>query len=323
MRQLRIVTLGDYINYYSYFLAGSMEGAIRCGSTFRPVPFFGSDLSKVEEQIDFIKPDIMFTHCVFNKRPHNRGAVFDMLRRIRKKYGTKVCHHMGDARAECRYPHDISDIVDIGLVNHSEYDKWGEVLNIKCIHWPYATMHQSGIVDAEDRFKAGVTFTGSLDNNQHHGPRAAFVEKLKEKLSVKTYPCKNIGNSRFFTPEVSSSSNAVLGFQMGTNIDGYQDVRPFQYIGAGALYFHDNHKNMNLFFEPDVHYVPYKRDDIEDFISKYHYYVNANPEKGDKIRNEGFLFCQKYHNWEVRVQQVIDILGGKDIKPQLYLKDIK
>ena len=56
---LRICTLGDYISYYSYFLAGTMEGSIRNGAIFRPVPFFGvQSLGKVEEQIDFIKPDI-------------------------------------------------------------------------------------------------------------------------------------------------------------------------------------------------------------------------------------------------------------------------
>jgi len=67
MKQLRIVGLGDYADYYSYFLYGIMEGAILTGHIFRPVRLMDTTLSLIERQVDFMKPDIILCHCIFNK----------------------------------------------------------------------------------------------------------------------------------------------------------------------------------------------------------------------------------------------------------------
>ena len=55
MKQLRIATLGDWNNYLSYFLMGTMEGAVRNGAWFRPVSLFGQSLEQIEDQIFFFK----------------------------------------------------------------------------------------------------------------------------------------------------------------------------------------------------------------------------------------------------------------------------
>jgi hypothetical protein len=158
-----------------------------------------------------------------------------------------------------------------------------------------------------------LAFAGSLEDNQHHGPRAKFIQHLKSKVSIKTFPSPESGNTRFQTPELAASAKGVLGFQMGLDVQGYQDVRPFQNIGAGALYFHDIHPSMNQFFTNGVHYVGFERDNIDDFYNKWQYYME-NPTKAIKIRNEGFKYCQEHHSSKERISQVINILEDKKYK---------
>ncbi len=303
---MRIATLGDYHKYFSYFLYGTMEGSIRAGHWFRPIPLFHIPLTLVEEQIDFFRPEIMFAHCIFNRKPHKRDDVFDMLRRIRKKYGTKICYHMGDARSEPRYPHDISEIVDLCLVNNTgKLEEWSNLWNVPTLHWPYAALYQKEIAPVDERYRANIVFTGSLGGNEHHAPRTLFIKELQQSgLDIRTYPDPELGNSRFQTDLVAASSDAVLGFQMGGNIEGYVDVRPYQYIGAGALYFQDKHPNIDAFFKDGVHYVGYERDNATDLIKKINWY-RGMPDEAMKIRQTGFEYCQRHHSTHARVEAVI------------------
>jgi hypothetical protein len=309
-RQLRIVCLGNFTGYYSAFLYGTLEGSIRCGAWFRQVQLIGQSLNEIYEQIMWFKPHILFCHMIFNKAPHNREEVFSILRKI-KKVGVKIAYSAGDARMSPRFPHDISDIVDLGLLNSRMINHYEGIWNIPCIHWPYPCFYQNNIADTDTQFKHDVVFTGDLDLGRHHGPRTNFINKLKSKVSLVTYPTPTSGNTRFQTAELSSSCNVMLGFQMGLDVPGYLDVRPFQYIGAGALYFHDKCEEMDLLFKDGFHYVSFKRDDINDFMDKYSYYVIKKPEEGNKIRKQGFKYCQKFHSTKERVQGVIDYFNGK------------
>ena len=137
---------------------------------------------------------------------------------------------------------------------------------------------------------------------------------------MKVYPTPETGNTRFLTAELSSSSDGVLGMQMGNNIPLYQDVRPFQYIGSGSLYYHDQCDAIDIFLEPHVHYVPYKRNDVGSLKEQFDEYTK-NKEKGDKIRQEGFKFCQRYHSTKERIKSVFNYFEGKDTLP-IYLKDL-
>jgi len=228
---------------------------------------------------------------------------------------------MGDARKEPRYPHDISHIVDIGLVNNGELDRWSGIWHVPCYHWPYAALYQTEINSFDQRFESGVVFTGGLGGNEHHAARAGFVDQLKKEVPVKIYPDEQWGNSRFLTAEVAASSEAVLGFQMGGDIHGYEDVRPFQYIGAGALYFHNKHRNMDLFFNDGEHYVSFDGT-AKGFCEAYRS-IAGDHGKAHAIRAAGFDFCQKYHSTQRRMQLVIDIYSGKDPGNIIYLKDIE
>ena len=321
MRQLRICGLGDYRYYYSYFLYGITEGAIRNGAWFRPVSLVGQSLVAVEGQIRWFKPHILLCHMIFNKE--NREQVFELLRKI-KKDGTIIIYHLGDARAQPRYVGDISDIVDFVLMNHGLLKEFSNIWKVPTYHWPYMSLYQKDIAEKEKQFSANVVFTGTLARSEGdiHTERTLFIEKLKERINVTVYPCLGMTNTRFQTAEVATSANVIMNVQMAREIPLYLDVRPFQYIGAGALYFHDESEAMDKFFKDGVHYVKYKRGDVDDFVSKYNYYVKKKPKEGNKIRRQGFKFCQTFHSTKERMEFVIDIATGKDVKNRIYLEDL-
>lgn len=306
-KQKRVVVLGRVDAYYSHFLYGALEGSILNGAWAKNVQLVGRNIKDIKEEIDFMKPHYLICHMVFGPL---RQDVLHYFTELRNKYGTKICYHMGDARTIPRYPHDISRFVDLGLVNHGEHENFSYIWNIPCIHWPYMAFNQQDIADVDPRFEGGLAFTGDLLASKHHGPRRNFINSIKNILPIKLYPTPETGNTRFLTSEISSSADGVLGMQMGMNINLYQDVRPFQYIGSGSVYFHDQCKAMDIFFEPYVHYIPYKRDNAKDLKEKF-----TKWKDNVKIRREGFKFCQRYHSSKQRMKSIFNYFEGKDLSP--------
>jgi hypothetical protein len=315
-RPYRFVILGNVQKYYSHFLCGSMEGAIRCGGWAKTVQLVDRQVKDIRDEIDFMKPDFIIGHMFFGPL---RMDVLHMFAEVRRKYGTKVIYHMGDAREIPRYPHPIHDFVDLGLVNHGDYEKFSHIWNIPCIHWPYMCFYQEDIADIDPRYICDMAFTGDLSEVKHHGPRAQFIKKIKNLINIKVFPTPETGNTRFQTAELSSSAKAVLGMQMGTNIPLYQDVRPFQYCGSGAIYLHDQCEAMDVFFEPEVHYVPYKINDAKSLKEQYDKFTR--PEFSDRIRRQAFEFCQKHHSTKQRIESIIRYFEGADPLP-IYKDDI-
>jgi len=332
-KQLRIAVLGDFQKYYSWYLAGITQGTILNGHLFYGISIRQAP-ARIEEQINFFKPNILFCHMIFsenlldaNGTPYKREQLHETLTKSRRKWSMKICYQEGDAKGNPRFPYLAQELIDLGLINSQLTDKYSNILGVPCVHFPYYSLYQKEIDIADNMFKTQLTFAGntSIRNSEHlHYGRFEFIERLKDKFSMKIYPDKNIGNSKFCTNQISASSSAVLGIHQGHSIPGYLDTRPWMYCGSGALYFHDNAPSMDLFFEEGIHYVKYKRFDAEDIYEKYMHYMSDDRETGNKIRKEAFRYCQAYHTSKHRVQAVIDILDGRVNRiPLLYLNQIK
>ncbi|MBU0777858.1 glycosyltransferase [Patescibacteria group bacterium] len=319
MKQWRIVILGNVVNYYSAFIYGTLEGAIRCGAWAKTVQLVDRPMYEIKKELDWFKPHFIICHMIFGPL---RMDILAMLGEMRRRMGTKVIYHMGDAREIPRYPKPIDEWVDLGLVNHGDYRNFSDIWRIPTIHFPYMCFYQKEMADFDYHYKSGLAFTGDLDSSSHHGPRKQFIQNLKRLINIKVYPTPETGNTRFQTAELSSSADGVLGMQMGTNIPLYQDVRIFQYTGAGALYFHDQCEAADVFFEPGVHYVPYKRDNAYHLKEQYDKYTIKEPKEGQKIREEGFKFCQKYHSTKERMQSILNYFEGGETLP-IYLNEIQ
>jgi hypothetical protein len=309
-QQLRIATLGDYSRYYSALLYGTMEGSILLGAWFRPIDLYSSTPESIEKQIDFFRPHLLFCHCIFNTDLINE-ELWNVLARAKSK-GTVILYHQGDARKYPRYDGDISRFVSGALMNHKLFEPFESMWKVPCTYWPYAAFVQKELVLLKTpEFECDVAFTGGLADDPasvHHYPRTQFIRDLQREsgLNVKVFPNEQIINTRFQTPELSASAEAVLGVQMGVDIPGYIDVRPFQYIGAGALYFHDSESEVEKTFISGEHFVSYKRGNIGSFLDQFKRFTGVNKKEGDKVRLAGWRFCQENHSTKVRVLDAIE-----------------
>lgn len=327
MRQLRIACLGDYSRYFSWYLHGVMQGSILNGYWFRPIDI-KQNVETIEENLRYFKPHYVFTHMILGEHINTYSGVrerdifFNFLKQMKSILGFKILHQEGDPRGS-RYEFSIKDVVDLVLLNNKDFDKF-KFWDVPCIHWPYFSMLQDEIHPGDNRVSCQIAFGGNVVGDRtiehvHYG-RYEFIEKLKEKFNVKIFPDDIIGNSRFFTPEVAATAKSVLGIHQGFNLHGYLDTRPFQYCGAGALYFHDKNDAIDQFFQEGVHFVQYGRFNIDSFTEKFNYY-QENREANKTIRRQAFEYCQKHHNSKIRVKQAIDVIEGKKTYP-LYIGEL-
>lgn len=308
-RPIRIVTLGDWSNYFSYFLAGTQEGAIHNDCLFRPIDI-GLSKEKIINCLAQFRPNILFCHCIFsnNFRPQEQ---FEVLETVRKRFGTKVYYHLGDARTEPRYPQDISRFVDVCLVNQTgNLQKFSDIWKVPTYYWPYGCFKQKEIAVIDPKFRHNLVFTGRLASKGVHEGRSKFVQELKKVLpDLALYPNQEYPDTKLLTADIAASSKAVLGVCAGYDIEGYIDVRPFQYPGAGGFLFQRYYQGMGKLFENKKHLVWFADYDINNFLGLYGEYM-GKPEAMNRIRKDGFAFCQKHHSMQVRVKSVIDLNFG-------------
>jgi len=330
-KQYRIATLGLSRTWFSYFQMGVSQGAFLNGHLHKLISL-EQKIEYLEQELNYFKPHLVFCHAIFSEslKDHNgeileREALHETLAKQRHKWGFKVIYQEGDAKKHPRFPFVTTELIDLCLINSALYKSYEGILKVPCIHWPYFALNQEDITIPDNLYKHSIVFTGNTSprgpSHLHYG-RAEFLDKLGKKIGLKLFPDSVVGNTRFCSQEIAAGTSVVLGINQGFDVPGYLDTRPWQYIGAGGLFFIDPSPAMDLFFEPNVHYVPYIRHDIDDVVEKHRYYMSENREAGNKIRAEGFAYVQAHHTSKHRVQMVIDIIEGKQPRYPIYLKEI-
>jgi len=320
-RPIRVCCLGDWDYYFSYFLNGVQEGSILNGCWFRPINI-RQNWKMIRKNLDEFKPDILFCHMIFGKDEEKVLKNLKELRGLRKRIGTKVYYHLGDARTEPRYPHDISDSVNACLVNQTgNLQYFSNLWKVPTYYWPYGCFYQKEIAAPVKEFRHGLVFTGRLNEKGIHAHRTKFINDLQKYIGVTVYPSNEYPDTKLLTAEIAASAMAILGVCAGYDIRGYMDVRPFQYPGAGAFLLQRYYSEMEKVFILDKHMVVFKKDDPELVHHLYKEYM-ARPERVKRIREAGFNFCQAHHSMYHRVKDVIDITYGESTNTRIFLEDI-
>lgn len=318
---IRIACLGDWSRYFSYFLAGSMEGAILNGCLFRPIDI--RQTGKIWSNIAEFRPQILLTHCIFGAE-FNPPEVHNYLEKARRKIGTKVFYHAGDARTMPRYANPIDRFVDGCLVNQTgNLQKFSNIWKVPTYHWPYGCFAQKEIAESVPNFAHNLVFTGRLNSNMSgiHGQRTQFIERVKKKLPIFIFPNEEYPDTKLLTAEIAASAKAILGVCAGYQIIGYMDVRPYQYPGAGGFLLQRKYSKIEEVFENGKHLVWFDNDNPDEFIAIYNQWM-AKPADIQKIRQQGFEFCQKYHSMKRRIEDVINIVYNSATKTKILLKDL-
>lgn len=330
----RILVLGKFKNYISYYLHGVIEGTIRNGWLSDRIELQkvndnideGKHVSQLYERIARFKPHVMFTHSLFGTDREYYPGLFDLLIKVKKKFGTIVCHQEGDPRLTPRYEVDINGIVDMVLMNIGDekiLSNFSKIWNVPCYYWPYACLNQNEIGKPVSGFKHDMVYTGNMSVSDLYKPRTDFIKKCMKSgiFKLKRYPDANVGNTRFITPVIAASAKTILGPPAKTDIELYIDARPFEYLGAGGLLLRPYSSGIEKVFSPEIHMYLFTEGDLNELEELYMYCLE-NRSGSDSIKLQGFNFVQEYHNYKVRVRQVIDIIEGKSSKPKILLKDL-
>ena len=304
-----VVIYGNTRLDYSWFVKTFKEGLLLNGNMVHLIDYRTTPPARAYERMAQIKPDVCFTHLTFHNQIYPMNQVMNMFADARKNFGVKIVHVIMDAREEPRYAGDISQAFDCALLSQTKnLEKFQNYWKIPVYFFSYCSLTYNKMASPCGNLQfADPVFTG---NPHAHEDRVAFLTELQHRMHIQTFVTQSKGDLRHRTPELSSSAWAILGLCTGYDIDGYIDVRPFQYMGAGAVMITRRFKGMDNVIPPDL-YFPfdgYTPDDAE-FVRecyKQKCYYNGN----GKMREKAFKYIQQHHSSKVRLLDIMEAVNG-------------
>jgi len=305
---LKIMIIGntdkDPVNAYSWFVRTTTDGMRRNGHEVVGMDWKTNRIDTITQSLDLYKPDIVFTHMSFSgHRPIEK--ILQVFEDMRKK-NTIMIHTMQDARNIPRYGNDLSNSFDLALIGQTKnLEKFSKIWGIKSFYWPYSSMYQEKMadIDMEYHFNAPL-FTGT---SGAHVDRLNFITRLKQVMPIYIIKTKGVKDLRNKTAELSATTPCILGLCTGYDIDGYIDVRPFQYLGAGAFMINRKFKNQEKFI-PDELYIPFHNYNNPELIRDLYIEWESKPKEKKKMKELAFKYMQKYNNNIIRTNQALDYI---------------
>lgn len=292
---------------YSWFVLTYTQGLRLNGVKVHYVDYKSNSIQQIKKKIISIKPDVVFTHLSFHYNLRPTATVLQMQRDIINATGTKFIHVTMDARKDDRYMGDISDAFHMAFVGNFEMLERGKkAWKIPAYYSPYSSLCYEGIATPSPDFMDNrAVFTGSPSI---HPDRKSFIDRLSKKIPIKIYQTQSNNDVRNRTPELSASAKLILGLCTGYDIDGYIDVRPWQFLGTGACCAIRRFKRMDDFIPRDLYWgFDSYNDDAVNQVAEYH--QRSLTEDTMPMRKKAFDYIQQNHSCKVRLKEVLDHIG--------------
>jgi len=300
-RPLRSLAIGDCDHYFSPYLLGIAMAAGRLNIWHTQISI-RSPIELLIQRVRDVRPDILWTHMLLwaPVGAPKREQLLELCRAARKACA-HVLVHDGDVKVPCRYPHNLSDAVDLALCNH-RHDRsvWG----IPTLRWPYAAFPQDDLAAQVQEWACDLAFAGQLTKDGTYSARTALIEALHKRKAVRVFDGRE-GNTLLRTPELAASATCVLGFGRPDQ-PGWIDTRVYQYPGAGAILVHDDAADV---LEPWVHFAPYVTGDADSIVEAVERVKALTELERRNLRESALHFVQEHHSYTARVQQVLGALG--------------
>lgn len=324
MKKYKICILGNtkrnIDRSYSWFVKTVQDGFQHLGHEVIGFDYKTHSVKQIQDFLFSNDIDILFTHLTMHGHhdKYRMMEVFDDLRRLK---GTIVIHTMQDARSEPRYAGDISHAFDLALVGQYEnIPKFQKYWNVPVYYWPYSglTYSEIGRYDSNLDFKRPV-FPGSPNS---HPDRSAFIKKLQQKMNIKIVSTGSKEDIRGQTKDFSMSSPCVLGLctRYDLPIEGYWEVRPMQFLSAGAIMIMRKYKNMHKVI-PDELYYPIHGYNDKNAEQVKEYWKEIQNKDLTKFREEIFRFMQRYHSSKERMKQTLELIEGERDQLDVFIKE--
>lgn len=316
---MKFVILGNTKLGYSWFVLTHRQGIKLNGHELWEIDYKSTPLNNIASVLKSIKADFVFTHLTFHTSVHPTDRVLQMYRDVNRAVGTKFIHTLNDARTVDRYMDNVSDAIHCAFVGNTDcIDSCRDAWKIPVFFSPYSSLTYDSIAKrAPDLSFKDAVFTGSVGA---HGDRSSFIKKLQERMPIKIFQTQSGNDLRKRTPELSISANNILGLCTGYDIDHYIDVRPFQYMGCGAVMTTRVFMNMDDIIPYHLFYPFYGYSDEDaDEVKSIHY--NFCQSDNMKLREKAFKFIQDHHSCKVRIGDCIDVLTGKRDRVRSFIWD--
>jgi len=315
---MKCVILGNTNLGYSWFVKTFEQGLMLNGCDVYKIDYKSNKPIDIKVQLMALKADYVFTHLTFHNI-YPRENILSVFEEVNKKVGTKFIHTLNDARVVDRYMNDISNAIYMAFVGNKEcINACKNAWNIPVFYAPYSSLTYSELSGFNKNlaFK-DMVFTGSPTA---HKDRLDFIQKLQNRTKIKIFHTQSNNDLRHKSHALSISAMCILGLCTGYNIDGYIDVRPFQYLGSGAFMFIRKFKGMDNII-PDNLYIPFNdySNESADFVVNE--FKKWNYDDTLPIRKEAFKFIQKFHSSKVRMNDILDVLEQKRDKVRSSLTD--
>ena len=303
---MKAVLLGNTKLNYSWFILTYRQGLQRNGVQVYDIDYKSNSLANIKQMMIDIKADYCFTHLTFHTSVNPIGRVLQMYRDVTKAVGTKFIHTCNDARFQDRYMGDISNVIHMAFVGNLELLQTGLASwNIPVYFAPYSALcYDKMAKPAPDLMFKEPVFTGSVGS---HGDRKQFIERIAKRVPIRVFQTQSQNDLRHRTPELSVSAKCILGLCTGYDVDGYIDVRPFQYMGAGACMISRKFMSMDAIIPPDLYYpiTSYGSAGADQLIDHWN---RIQKEDTTELRVKAFNYMQKHHSCKERMKLVLEKL---------------
>lgn len=303
---------------YSWFVLTYHQGLVLNGVEVHFVDWKSNSLQQVKQKIISINPEVVFTHLSFHFNLRPTAQVLQMQRDVMNAIGCKFIHVTMDARKQDRYMGDISDAFHMAFCGNFEMMENGKkAWKIPAFYSPYATLNYDKLAQpvADLAFQQAI-FTGGY---AIHPDRKSFLDRLSKKIPIKTFQTQSGQDLRSRTPELSISAKCILGLCTGYDVQGYNDVRFFQYLGTGACFIGRRFTNTRDLIPEDIYwgFDGYGDNAVNQAAEYYHRSLH---EDTTEMRKRAFDFIQKHHNAKDRMTDIIGAIEGKEIPNDKYYR---
>lgn len=303
---MKVCILGNTLLGYSWFVRTYKQGLELNGHQVMEINYKSTSLTELRSRLISEKPSLVFCHLTFHDiLPVS--LVLDVFRHVNKAVGTRFIHTCNDAREVDRYMGDVSGAYYMGFVGtHRMVENCSMVWKIPVYYSPYSSLTYDRMAQpAEDLMFREAVFTGSYGA---HRDRLDFLNKLKKRIPIRIFETQSKEDLRIRTPELSVSAKCILGLCTGYDIDGYIDVRPFQYLGTGACMVMRKFKGMDKMIPADL-YFPFESYDeaAADKVARDYSYILSTDTK--QKQSEAFRFMQAFHSSKVRIAEILKTIG--------------
>jgi len=300
---MKIVILGNTRLGYSWFSLSFTQGFQLLGHQVHHIDYRSTTMDAIRKRLYGIKADAMFVHLTFHPGINPLDKIMQLYSDVRRDCGTKIIHVLADARHEPRYSGDISGSIDMALLSQTEnLGKFQNYWKVPTFFCPYSSLTQDKMADVvPDLMFENLVFTGTPNA---HPDRTSFLRRLQKIMKVEVFRTQSPQDLRTRTAELSVSAKCILGICTGYDIQHFIDVRPFQYLGAGAFMLIRKFKGMDDIIPEDV-YIPfygYSDADVEFVKEEFEYWKDKDTMP---IRMNAFDYMQEHHSSKVRMREVL------------------